>query len=285
LQERDKGLEARERQLLPELRAWEAFDEGQGGMPASGDGERALLVFLEQAAPATIDDAYAIAASAQLRAWAVRVRDAGPDEPYPEAVVAKLTRSLEATREDVKLRVDTASRERNVLTHELFLRFPPSEAQVMPTRLGNTLRAAEEHPRTLYGLDLAVVWPRLQPLLPKEASDLAQNARVPLDLMITISWFSALFGLPLVAYGAIGADTSWLAIVLAGAGVLAVAYCAYRVAAVAALGYGETLKALVDLHRLKVFTALGIAVPTDRAAERRLWQDLSRALYRGDAIP
>src|SRR6266498_1987653 len=40
--------------------------------------------------------------------------------------------------------------------------------EVLPTRLGNILRAAERYPISHYGMDAVYFWPRLFPLLPPE---------------------------------------------------------------------------------------------------------------------
>src|SRR5205823_3338390 len=43
--------------------------------------------------------------------------------------------------------------------------YPPDEQDVLPTRLGNVLRAAEQWAGRDYGLRAVVIWPRLYPLL------------------------------------------------------------------------------------------------------------------------
>ncbi len=45
-------------------------------------------------------------------------------------------------------------------------RFPP-HSEVMPTRLGNIIRAGERRPATWYGLDAVIVWPQFWLVLPE----------------------------------------------------------------------------------------------------------------------
>ena len=83
------------------------------------------------------------------------------------------------------------------LHHEMFLMLPPYRTEVVATGLGNVLRAAEERVRLRYNLDALLAWSRLEPLLPKEATESLQSARTSLDLMLTLSASLLLFGLPL----------------------------------------------------------------------------------------
>jgi Flp pilus assembly protein CpaB len=63
--------------------------------------------------------------------------------------------------------------------------------------------------------------------------------------------------------------------------VVLLGYGLYRNAVRAAIGYGEVLRAAFDLHRWRVLDALHLRTPPDLAEERVMWEQLSRALYRG----
>jgi hypothetical protein len=54
--------------------------------------------------------------------------------------------------------------------HEAYPRYPLTEDEedVLPTRLGNILLAAERYPLSRYGMDTIYFWPRLFPLLPEK---------------------------------------------------------------------------------------------------------------------
>ena len=45
------------------------------------------------------------------------------------------------------------------------LEYPAEPDRVLPTRLGNTMVAFEDYPRTRYGIDAIALWSRLVPLL------------------------------------------------------------------------------------------------------------------------
>jgi hypothetical protein len=46
--------------------------------------------------------------------------------------------------------------------------YSSTEAEIMPTRFGNTIRSFEVYPRELYCADPIAVWPRLATVIPKE---------------------------------------------------------------------------------------------------------------------
>lgn len=63
----------------------------------------------------------------------------------------------------------------------------------MPTRLGNTLRAAEQRPLEKYGLDAIVCWSRLLLLLPDAVKQELNAARADLNTAARLWLWSLLF--------------------------------------------------------------------------------------------
>ena len=69
----------------------------------------------------------------------------------------------------------------------------PLPKQLMPTRLGNILRAAEQRPLEKYGLDAIVCWSRLWLLLPDAVKKDLQEARADLNTAVRVWLWSLLF--------------------------------------------------------------------------------------------
>lgn len=90
-----------------------------------------------------------------------------------------------------------AQERRLALDRDLFLYYPPKRDDVMPTRLGNVLKAAETYTRERYHLDSVLIWSRLQSALPKDFTDSLQDVETSLTLMIILSATILLFGIPL----------------------------------------------------------------------------------------
>lgn len=146
----------------------------------------------------------------------------------------------------------------------------PSPAPDMPTRIGNTLRAAETRPVDKYGLDVVSVWPHLWLLLPDTARKEIATARVSLDASVAACIWGVLFVLfaPL---------TLWA--VPAGLGVAVVAVVAWVPSR--AEVYADLLEAGFDLYRRTLYEQLRWPTPCNPKEERTQGQVLTRYLVRG----
>jgi hypothetical protein len=150
----------------------------------------------------------------------------------------------------------------------------PAPDSVMPTRLGNILRAAEDRPRHVYGLDPVVCWPHLWLSLDKETQqELAQSrrdldgaARLWLWFLLFAAWSWAAWWAPLVA--------------LAGC---AVTY--YGAMLARARGYGALVQAAFDLHRRKIYEGLGWPFPQSPEEEAMCGLSVTNFLWRGTVPP
>ena len=146
----------------------------------------------------------------------------------------------------------------------------PLPENMMPTRLGNRLRAAESHSLERYGLDAIVCWPRLWLLLPEEIKKELQAARAELNAAARAWLWCLLFMIW-------GGWIWWLALV----GFVAAFFTYYGWIMTAASNYGELIKATFDLYRHLLYHALRWHLPADPIVERRVGQDLTRYLWRG----
>ncbi|WP_143196387.1 hypothetical protein [Streptomyces sp. CB03578] len=166
----------------------------------------------------------------------------------------------------------------------LYREFPPAprlpdheDDPLLPTRLGNAMRAAERYPNDRYGLDGVFFWPRLYGLLPDPLLTSIGTARANLERMVVISSLSALFSLVAAVFALRGLPTEVWAPCLGGAVLLSL--LAYKAAVSAAIGYGELIRSAFDTHRRELLTTIGSEPPTDE--ERTAWDTLSQVLYRG----
>jgi hypothetical protein len=117
---------------------------------------------------------------------------------------------------DLKHLKEQAGQQRSVVEARLqnrdrdrFFYFPLLDDDVMPTRFGNVIRAAEAYPKDRYKLSASLVWVWLEPLLPKEASKTLYDAKTSLDLMTTCSTLILLVGLPLSTWAGIQYAGNW----------------------------------------------------------------------------
>jgi hypothetical protein len=154
--------------------------------------------------------------------------------------------------------------------------------QIMPTRLGNIIKAAELYPgdKGRYGMDAVFFWPRLYQVIPDSARTSLDSARTSMTLMLNICTLalvlSAAAFVALAAAIVRPADAWWAA---AGGGA-AVAWLAYRSALGPARVYCDLVRSMHDLYRGDLLAKLGFALPATLAAEQELWQNLGEQMYR-----
>ena len=134
---------------------------------------------------------------------------------------------------------------------------------------------------TRYHLDAVLIWSRLQSTLPSEFLTAFQDAKTSLDLMVTVSAFTILFGLPLSLWVAIKFPTSWLWWALLIGMVFLLSWLSYQTAIKASLNYGEKIKAAFDLHRWRVLDHLHVELPANLHEERKIWEEVCELLARG----
>jgi hypothetical protein len=141
---------------------------------------------------------------------------------------------------------------------------------LLPTRLGNALRAAETRAGEPYGLDAVVAWPRLYPLLPDGVRALVDDQRDALDLAAR---FCVIFATAAAVSLALLATHGWWLLVPAAC--LLLAWLSYRGAIAAAIAYGEGIRAAIDLHRFDLLGALHLPLPATLEQERAVNEQLS----------
>jgi hypothetical protein len=153
-----------------------------------------------------------------------------------------------------------------------------------PTRMGNVAAAIEAYGMQRYGIDLTVLWSRLQATLVKgDAKDLSSvlDAKTQLDFLVACCCFSALTALVWLALLPVihGPLVSYLVIAPIG---VALTWGLSRVATQAYLAYAITLRACVDVNRFALLRALELPLPSTLHAELRIWNALSSSATSGN---
>ena len=154
-------------------------------------------------------------------------------------------------------------------------RFPEPD-RLLPTSLGNALRAAEDRSGKRYGLQSVVLWPRLYPLLPPDLKSSIEDEVTQLDVStrLAVTWGIAgvLAALILLCdpEGAI-ANPGWLLVVVA---IWLLAWLSYLAAIESAVAHGVDIEVAFDLYRSNV-EAMRLPVTSTLSEERRVSPGLS----------
>lgn len=162
-------------------------------------------------------------------------------------------------------------------------RFPQLE-RLLPTTLGNVLRAAEDRAGVRYGIDSIALWPRLHALLPTDLAAGIEDEVTQLDVSVrlVLTWLSTgIIGAVMLGTNPTGVleHPGWLVVVAA---MFLLAQLSYRGAVESALAHGRDIEVAIDLYRSKVLDIAHLPVPTSLSQERQEFTDLI-ALYNSDS--
>lgn len=182
-----------------------------------------------------------------------------------------------------KLRDDIAQMEQDDairigIAHEELDRYPRASKYVMPTRLGNALKAGETYGRTQYNLDTVLLWNQLVSVADDELKEALTRTRTMMDFHAGVFWLSPLFALASIGTAIYAKEAAYLL------GLIALVVCpgAYSATVRAATLYASVLRALVDTTRVDLAKKLGLQLPTSLADERELWGAYSEFAAWGD---
>jgi len=192
------------------------------------------------------------------------------------ALQGRARRRLEVIRNDTR-RPDA---ERARAYAQLDKLFPCDPNRLLPTRLGNAMRAYEGHSNVRWGLDGVTIWPRIAALLSAEESDLLTDAEIDLRVFLNGAFAVAGVGACLIVDKVVhdpNGPRAWPLYVIP----FIVAYLLYRASIGAAVRRGAVVRASIDLHRFDLYAKLGIRDPTSLSDERTLSVALCQFLLYG----
>ncbi|SDT25946.1 hypothetical protein [Actinoplanes derwentensis] len=146
----------------------------------------------------------------------------------------------------------------------------PADPWLMPTRLGNMLRAAETRPHGKYGLDAVALWPHLWLVLPEQARLDLGAARAALDRAVA----TAIWALAFLPFGF---WSPWALV----AGLVPVVFVVRLWIPHRAARYADMLEAAYDMYRRRLYEQVRWPLPTDPDDERVQGERLTTYLVRG----
>lgn len=168
------------------------------------------------------------------------------------------------------------------LQDALYYGYPSQTTLLLPTRLGNALRAAEEYGYVTYGLDSAFWWSRLADLLPVSTQEGISDALTPVATLLNLASLSAVVAVAGAIFWWQQRAGGWLGPALVLLLGLLLARVCYLGAVSQARSYGQQLRTAVDLYRWDLLKALHQPLPKTPQEERVLWHRLAMWLYNQD---
>ena len=170
--------------------------------------------------------------------------------------------------------------EQAVLRMEKQTYFPVGDELVMPTRLGNVMASFEEYPVRSYGMNAVTIWPRMLPTVLKSGyAELVEREKMGFDFFLNLSALTGFLALEYAGLSLYFAARMNVAIVLA---IVFGAWVFYRLAILAAIGFGTNVKVSFDLHRNVLRKDLGLVAPLSFEEEVAQWEKYSSFLGLSD---
>lgn len=216
------------------------------------------------------------------------------DSPLGRLRTRAQRRTLAAERRRAALLFELTARRgtagfRRLVTHwgeaqRRALEFPDRESGVLPTRLGNVLRAFERYPSVQYEIDAIHFWPRLIAVIPGDYAAAIGEARTSFVFLLNTSFLFAVLSASTTLAGLVYLPPGVPGGVLLPAAAFALlSLWLYRTSLGSAAAWGELVKGAFDLYRWELLKKLGYdQQPRTREAERALWRQITQQLIFGD---
>lgn len=176
----------------------------------------------------------------------------------------------------------------------LALYFPHEETFLLPTALGNAIRAFETYSFAVYGIDAIGGWTRLQAVIPESFRGMIETAKARVDFWINV-WLLSLVLLLLIFLQMVlfvgpqlshlvsdpDSPTDWLQMIGLSVACVGVSLLAYRRATRTAIQWGEGIKAAFDVFLPELVEKLGYDKAKVAANPRAFWHKVNvQANYR-----
>ncbi|MET9121525.1 hypothetical protein [Streptomyces sp. NPDC004528] len=164
---------------------------------------------------------------------------------------------------------------RRAVFRKKFNRYPVSDKQITPTRLGNAIRRFEEYGYDRYRLDTQVLWNELTSAAPETTTKQVVTARTSVDFFVALLYGHA--AVAVTAFASLSSSHAHRpALVITGVTLIVLTPAWYHAAVAATDEWAAAVRALVNLGRKPLADGLGLALPKSLEDERRMWQLVTR---------
>lgn len=239
------------------------------------NGPQIALVVVSVVAATIILQPFQVAVVQLLEGYWTPFKRGGGTAPVRRAMADMAIELQRRRRRALELRKSSPSIDEQDWAKGQLHYYPEKVENLLPTRLGNTLRAAEERAGGRYGFDTNVAYPRLYPLVSERLAGQLRDFSSQLDT--TAHLCVALVAATIVSVVLLAPNGSpeWLG-VPAITGILA--WFAYRAAITAARLLGDQWMVTFDLHRFDLLVQLHYRLPLNLEDERDLNERVTRLL-------
>jgi hypothetical protein len=206
-------------------------------------------------------------------------------------VTAKMPIYHEERLNRLNERIKLLKNKRDSLATEYDLKYPPLDSMILPTRLGNILRAAEVYSQDRYHADSVVLWPRMVWAIDKEYMGHVDAANDQCSFLLNSALLSGVFAimaLSISCYQLLTPEYSSetlrdpISYGLASLFAWGVAWFFYNASLLNVTKYGNLIRSSYDLFRFNLLEKLHLKLPRDNQREKELWYKLSEFITIGE---
>lgn len=180
----------------------------------------------------------------------------------------------------------------NALLAKYDLAFPPTEDEILPTKFGNILKAAETYPMSRYRIDSVPLWPRLIHVMPGSYYIKVDEISNQLSFLMNCTILTAIYALVSLGISLYYSfESAWLLtkspekiwgyfglFILA----LSISIIFLRASELVVLEYGYLIRSSFDLFRRALLKQLDLAPPPTLEEEQSLWEQICYFINVGD---
>lgn len=166
---------------------------------------------------------------------------------------------------------------------ELNRDYPQEEARILPTKLGNVLRAFEDYPTIRYGMDSIDLWIRMLLILEeKKFLQFISNEKVTFDFLINMCIVFVTLSVVIVISVFLNVQTRIY--LFASLFLLVVSFLCYRACIFSGRDMGDYFCAAFDLYRHELNKSLLLEeLPSNNLKkEKEHWQSVSRFILNAE---
>jgi hypothetical protein len=157
---------------------------------------------------------------------------------------------------------------RNIAEDKL-AKYPMDDAQIVPTRFGNAIRAFETYGQTRFNIDSQTLWHELIAVTPKYIESEIDSARSSVDFFVALLYLSIFFGFACLVLGSI--EHFKIGILVLSVPAFSLAILCHWLAIRATDAWSYPIHALVNLGRVKLADWLGLKLPETLEEEKAMW--------------
>lgn len=155
----------------------------------------------------------------------------------------------------------------------------PDLGEILPTRLGNKIRAFEHYAKKIYNIDPITGWTRLVSVIPSSYKEEIEKSQTDFTFFLNLSFLSVILG---IEWLILPGELIWRTLLLIPCFCFFVSYLLYRISCMYAEWWGEYVRSAFDLYRYDLLKQMGSSLPSGPITlqeEKAIWSHVQEHTF------